>query len=124
MGVDLNHYIGDDLVISNTGDLALASDSLVGQQRLLRRLLTAVRDYIWHPEYGAGLPGEIGKLYDAPRLTGLVRAQMYKEPIVSTDPGQPPAITFTEILNGVHVRIRYTDSATRQVAALNFTVDE
>lgn len=121
---DLNHFIGDDLVLSNTGDLALADGMLAGQQRLLRRLLTAVRDYIWHQEYGAGLPAEIGTLYDEPRLLGLVRSQLYKEPIVSTDPRYPPAITFTRIPTGAHISVRYTDSITRQVAALNFTVDE
>lgn len=54
---DLSHQWGSDLLIGPTGDLATASGTELGQQRVLRRLLTNASDYIWHLGYGAGLAG-------------------------------------------------------------------
>ena len=51
---------GGDLGAGNTGDIALASGTILGQQRILRRLLTNPGDYIWHTEYGAGLAQFVG----------------------------------------------------------------
>jgi hypothetical protein len=61
---DLNHYIGNDLTASNTGDLQPVDTTVRGQQRVLRRLLTNPGDYIFHPNYGAGLPQWIGRTAD------------------------------------------------------------
>ena len=52
---DISHQWGSDLSIGPTGDFALVSGAILGQQRVLRRLLTNPGDYIWHPDYGAGL---------------------------------------------------------------------
>jgi hypothetical protein len=37
---DVYHYIGGDISASNTGDLQGVTDTVRGQQRVLRRLLT------------------------------------------------------------------------------------
>jgi len=44
---DISHLWGNDLTIGPTGDLAVASNDGLTQQRVLRRLLTSVGDYIW-----------------------------------------------------------------------------
>ncbi len=52
---DLSHQWGDDLTVGPTGDMALVTGSVFGQQRVLRRLMTNPGDYIWQLDYGAGL---------------------------------------------------------------------
>ena len=51
---------GGDLTINATGDLQLSTGTQLGQQRVLRRLLTNAADYIWQPDYGAGLGQFVG----------------------------------------------------------------
>jgi hypothetical protein len=46
---DVYHYIGGDISASNTGDLQGVTDTVRGQQRVLRRLLTNPGDYIFEP---------------------------------------------------------------------------
>ncbi len=86
---------------------------------MLRRLLTNPGDYIWHPEYGAGLPARIGTVLDTDEITGLIRTQMLLEEGVAQDP--EPQITLTPIANGAKVSIRFA-IATGEGTSLNFTV--
>lgn len=131
---DLAHYIGDDLSLSATGDLGLVDGTTEGEQRLLRRLLTnaserdatgnviSVGDYIWHTDYGAGVPKEVGKTLDARRIRALIRAQMFKEAIVAHNPD--PVIIVAPITNGVSVRIQYVDANTRKPVSVNFNINQ
>ena len=59
---DIAHQWGSDLLTSSVGDLASVSGPLLGQQRVLRRLLTNPGDYIWQLDYGAGLARFIEEL--------------------------------------------------------------
>lgn len=118
---DLDHYIGGDLGVSPTGDLLIASDTIEGQQRVLRRLLTNPGDYIWHPSYGAGLPQEVGQVMDARRILGTVRSQIFNESIVQRSPD--PNIIISKITNGVSARIQYVDSTTKKSVSLNFDIN-
>ena len=52
---DCSHLFGSDFALSATGDLLLATGDEASKQRILRRLLTVTRDYLWQPDYGAGL---------------------------------------------------------------------
>jgi hypothetical protein len=117
---DLNHYVGNDLAVSTTGDIDVASGTLEGQQRVLRRLTTNPSDYIWHPTYGAGVPAEVGGDGDAARITGVIRAQIFNESVVSQSPD--PVITVTAIDDGVSAQVLYTDAATGQPASLSFDI--
>jgi hypothetical protein len=119
---DLNHYIGGDLSLTATGDLAMATDSLEGQQRVLRRLLTNPGDYIWHPTYGAGLPGEIGKTLDVRRVKGIVRSQIFNEAIVSRSPD--PNIIINAFYGGISARIQYNDNLTKKPVSLSFDINK
>ena len=116
---DLNLTFSGDVAASAAGDL-LTTDALTeATQRVLRRLLTNPGDYLWHPEYGAGLPARIGSALDVDELAGLVRTQMLLEDGVARDP--EPQVTLTPVPDGVKVTIRFALS-TGQESLLNFTV--
>lgn len=117
---DLDQTVGSDLSPSGTGDLLSATGTPRSQQRLLRRLLTNPGDYVFHPEYGAGLPRMIGQTVDVPRIRTLIRAQMRQEAAVAPHP--EPSINVRPIPNGIAVAIRYTDADQRAPASLSFTV--
>jgi len=112
---------GGDLQASPTGDLLLASDSILGQQRVLRRLLTNVNDYIWQPAYGASLGGFVGAVTDPRQIVGSIRQQLFEEATVSRVP--QPAVDVDIIGDGaVYVDLRYVDAASLATQALIFTV--
>jgi hypothetical protein len=117
---DIDHYIGGDIAVSGTADVNVATALTASQQRVLRRLLTNPGDYVWHPDYGAGLPAEVGKLADERRIRGLIQSQIFKEAVVLQSP--PPIITVTMLVGGVSVRIQYADAQTGQLATLAFDV--
>lgn len=117
---DLSHYWGGDLGVSSGGDLAPASGTLRGQQRVLRRLLTNPGDYLFHPTYGAGLPARVGSTDSAAEITALIRGQLRLEEAVANTPA--PVITVTPIPNGLAAQIQYTDAPTGQPVTLNFNV--
>ncbi|CAI2428029.1 Uncharacterised protein [Serratia proteamaculans] len=124
--LDLDHYIGGDIGVSSDGDLQGVSDTLRGQQRVLRRLLTNPRtpgdagDYIFHGDYGAGLPKRVGELANIPEITALIRGQIALEAAVAKSPA--PVITVRAITNGIAVSIRYTDAQTLEPVFLSFDV--
>lgn len=121
---DLDQYIGADLSVSGTGDLANAQTILRGQQRILRRLLSNPGDYIFHPDYGAGLPQWIGRTAEIAKITALVRGQILFESVVAPTPA--PVIAVGPIATadggGFSVSIQYTDAPTGQPATLAFNV--
>ncbi|MBV8524314.1 MAG: hypothetical protein JOY71_19665 [Acetobacteraceae bacterium] len=121
---DLSHQWGSDLFTTPTGDLATASGSLLGQQRVLRRLLTSPGDYIWQPDYGAGLARFIGQPGNALQIRAVIRSQIFKETTVARSP--EPIIDVQVAPNGadgaVYVHIRYVDAPTGQTQTLSFSV--
>jgi phage baseplate assembly protein W len=119
---DLNQWVGGDLSASATGDLATAAADLRTNQRIVRRLVTPKGSYIFHPEYGAGLPQMIGGTVDIPAITGEIRSQIRMEEGVSQTP--EPSIDVKPIQDGVSVGILYTSSVTRRPVSLQFNVNE
>ena len=123
---DLYHYIGSDVSPSSTGDLLSVNSTVRGQQRVLRRLLTNPGDYIFHPDYGAGLPQYIGQLLDIPKITALIQGQIFLEESVSQ--ATQPIINVTPInggiTGGVNVEIQYVDAITGNPVNLNFNVNQ
>jgi len=118
---DIGHWYGSDLIVSNTGDLMRVERAVRSRQRVLRRLMTADGDYLAHPAYGAGLPSEVGKNLEAPRVRGLIAGEMLKERSVRETP--PPRIQVTPIANGVRANIEY-ETAPGVRAVLAFDVSE
>lgn len=117
---DLYHYFGGDLNASATGDLQPVDGTTRGQQRILRRLLTNPGDYIWHPDYGAGLPSYVGAVIDTAEIQALIRGQMLLEDSVASTP--EPVVTVQEIAGGMTVNIQYTDADSKTPQALSFNV--
>lgn len=130
---DLNHYFGGDVSQSATGDLLKVDGTTQGVQRVLRRLLTnpalldasgnviAAGDYIFHPDYGAGLPRMVGDTVDVAKIKGAIKGQILLEQAVARNPA--PTIDVMEITGGVSVSIRYNDAQTGAPAALDFDVN-
>lgn len=119
---DVNHWVGGDIAVSPTGDLGLASADLRTQQRIVRRLVTNPGDYIFHTDYGAGLPQKIGEVLDVPALRGLIRAQILQEAGVAQSP--EPQVDVAAITGGVSVRILYSSAITREPVSLQFNVSK
>ena len=120
---DLSHFFGGDLSPGITGDLAPASGTIRGQQRVLRRLLTNPGDYVFQPTYGAGLPQWIGRTLDVGKVSALIRSHILLEDTVARTP--PPVITVTALAadqTALAVRIAYNDAATSTPVVLSFNV--
>lgn len=131
---DIDHYWNGDCSAAANGDLLTASDSERSKQRILRRLLTnpaqkdaagnvvVPGDYIFHPDYGAGLPRMVGSLATPAEIRARIRGQMLLETSVARSP--PPDITVTTMNGGVSVQINYTDAPTGTPLVLAFNVSK
>jgi hypothetical protein len=118
---DLGHWFGSDLQLDGSGDLATVTDGERTRQRVLQRLLTCPGDYIWHPDYGAGLPRFVGLPLDAAAVSAVIAGQLQLEAGVAQQPA--PVITVTAIRDGLAVNIRYVDSASGASNVLAFDVE-
>lgn len=110
-----------DFGLDNTGDLALADGDDEGRQRLERRLFTPQQGYVWHPEYGAGLPQRIGDPYTVNQIKSVVASQIGMEAAVAPYP--PPQLTVDVSPNqpdAVMIGIQYWDAVSG--VAVSFTI--
>lgn len=128
---DIYQVYSTDLQLSATGDLLLADAPMTTQQRLLRRLLTnpAVdngdgsyipADYLYHHDYGAGIPKYIGQLEHLPVIQGHMQDQVLLEASVAPQPA--PVVALSEITDGLTATIQYTEAETNMPQVLNFDV--
>jgi len=122
---DVSQFWGQDLSLSNTQDLQLVSDTTLGQQRVLRRLLTNPGDYIFQPDYGAGLLKFVASTTDVAAISALIRSQMLLESCVAKDPA--PQITVGNLPNSsdgsaLLITIVYTDATTGSSQTLSFSL--
>jgi phage baseplate assembly protein W len=122
--VDAFHQWGSDLVVSATGDIGAVTGSLLGQQRVLRRLLTNPGDYIWQLDYGAGLGRFIGQTANPLQIKAVIRSQIFKEKAVARQP--EPSIDVQVAPGGasgtVYIYIRYVDAESGETQVLSFSV--
>jgi len=119
--VDISHFMGQDVALGPTGDIAMVSGSEQTKQRLLRRLLTNPGDYIWQPQYGAGLPRFIGQPVSVPEIEAVIRAQVALEATVAQIP--EPIITVQDNRDGsVFATITYAEAANGSTQTLEVSV--
>jgi hypothetical protein len=112
---------GGDLQVNAAGDVAVASDLDLSQQRILRRLLTNLQDYIWQPDYGAGLGSFVGQPASEPIIEATIRNQMLLEPTVLQMP--PPTVSVLVQPNSqVFVDVGYVESSTGSLQYLSFAL--
>ena len=115
---DLNHWWGDDLNLTPSGDLATLSGIDKDNQRIVRRLCTngsqsgaRLAEYWFHPPYGGSAPWYIGQTTDKLTMQGVIRSQMYQEASVSHDPEPTISPNFTP--GGTFsAEIQYTNNET------------
>ncbi len=100
--------------------LSVAGTAL-GQQRVLRRLLTNPGDYVWQPTYGAGLAQFIGSPASADQIRAVIRSQIFKESAVARSP-EPLIDVQVETAGTVYVHVRYADAATGGTQTLSFSI--
>lgn len=120
---DLDLEWRGDLATDPDGDLLLSDGDDMVRQHIERRLFTAVRGYIFHQDYGAGLPDRIGRVARARDIQSLVSAHIALEATVASIP--VPVITVDEdetTMGLFNIAIQYTDAATGSSVSLNFEV--
>ena len=121
---DLFHQWGADLTTAPSGDIAVAGGPLLGQQRVLRRLLTNPGDYIWQLDYGAGLARFVGQPANILQIRALVRSQIFKEARVARLP--EPMIDVTVSPGGaagiIYLHIQYQDAPSGTTQVLSFSL--
>lgn len=111
----------DDFQVDSTGDLLLVDGDDEVRQRLQRRLFTAVQGYVWHPEYGAGLPQKIGSPYRVSEIRSIVSQQLSLEASVAASP--PAQLKVSSNPNQpdlISIAIKYWDAKSGQ--AVSFTI--
>lgn len=118
MASDFDQVWGSDISLTAAGRIALVDGTAKGEQRVLRRLLTNPGAYIWHPDYGAGLPRYVGQNLHFNELEAVIRQQLRLESVVARVP--VPVIKLRRIVNGVFVAIMYVDAVTNTQANLSF----
>ena len=118
---DLSLEFGTDLSISPSGDLVMSDGDNLTRQRILRRLLTAVRAYVWHQDYGAGLPQRIGLVAQSRSIRALCLAQIRLEASVAKLP--LPIIKVAPSPGGfLQIAIFYTNAISGVAASMTFEV--
>jgi hypothetical protein len=119
--MDVSLEWGADFDVDANGDLLLVDGDDEVRQRLERRLFTAVNGYVWHPEYGAGLPQKIGSVYSVSQIKSICQQQLNLEASVATNP--PPILTVTRDPNQPDltvIGIQYWDAVTG--ISVSFTI--
>lgn len=117
---DLSLEWGGDLELTADGDLMLVDGSDETRQSIIRRLLTASGAYIWAPEYGAGLPGRIGRIARESVIAAIVRAQIALEATVASVPVPKTTVTPSAANPGLFaIDIKYTDAVTGAAIAVS-----
>lgn len=118
---DLYHWYGGDVSSSATGDFQTVTGDTRSQQRIIRRLCTNPGDYIFHPEYGGGLPKLIGSNASVSDVKAIVQSQLKLEDSILQLP--VPIVAVTSITAGMQIQIQYTDALTRKPVLLSFNVN-
>lgn len=144
---DLFQWWRQDLTIMPSGDLMVCRGieptgsampscaTIEGEQRVLRRLLTAAGTYIWHLEYGAGLPQYVGQVMQTRPLSpgeapdagpsyigAIILSQMLLEDTVAQNP-LPKVLVAANSNGALNVNISYADNNVGRIVTLGFDVN-
>jgi len=108
-----------DFSLSATGDLAMVDGAPLGQQRVLRRLLTNPGDYLWHLQYGAGLGAMVGTPTDPNHISAIIRGQIMQESAVASTPA-PVILVDAQATGIVAATVTYADAITGATQVVPF----
>jgi len=110
----------DDFEPDGTGDLLVVDGDDEVRQRLERRLFTATQGYIFHAEYGAGLPQKVGSVLSVSAIQAVCSAQLALE--ASVAPSPPAQLSVSELDGGICViSIQYFDAKTGTSVSFQIT---
>lgn len=119
---DLYLEWNSDFAADSTGDLYTVDGDDEVRQRLERRLFTAANGgYVFHKDYGAGLPQKIGSVLTVTQIQAVCRSQLALEASVATNP--PAQLTISRDDNDPSltvIGIKYWDAKTG--VAVSFTI--
>jgi len=119
---DIDQTYGQDFGVGPTGDLQLVGASVRTKQRILRRLITPTGTYLWHQDYGAGVPEDVGADMSPDRLREIkatITGQVLQEDTVAKSPA--PVVTLKPKGNELYCSIQFTESANNTPQVLTFT---
>jgi hypothetical protein len=117
---DVSLEWNDDFQPDATGDLIVVDGDDEVRQRLERRLFTAVQGYVWHQDYGAGLPQKIGSVLTVAEIKSVVSSQLALE--ASVAPSPPAQLTVTGQPGGtVSIGILYWNAKTGVTVSFSIT---
>jgi phage baseplate assembly protein W len=108
-----------DFALDAAGDLLVVDGDDEVRQRLERRLFTAEKGYVWHPDYGAGLPQKIGSPLTSEYVKAICMAQLNLEASVAP---YPPAQLSVAAADGGRVSIDIKYWSVRTGASVSFTI--
>lgn len=112
---------GGDLQASATGDVYVASEVVLSTQRIVRRLLTNPKTYIWNPDYGAGLGALVGAPAASSAISATIYSQLLLEPTIAQMP--PPTVTTAAQCDGsVFVTLTYAESIAGSTQTVSITL--
>ncbi len=126
---DISTPWGIDLTTTTAGDVTLVTGEDLSNQRIYRRLMTIpgsttrIPGYIWHPNYGAGLPIYVGQALSGSLLNqikSVITSQIFLETTVAKNPA--PVIHIQQIQSGIFCQITYTYAPTKAPITLQFNV--
>lgn len=125
--MEIYQEFGNDLTLSENGDLKSVDGLELSNQRIIRRLmnmpisLSNPPDYLQDPTYGAGTPHYVGELntnqiYN--QIKASIMAQIFLEDTVAQNP--PPDIQLAGLPGRLEGTITYNYVATNQQAVVSF----
>lgn len=119
---DLYLEWNDDFQVDATGDLLVIDGDVEVRQRLERRLFTATQGYVWHPEYGAGLPQKIGSVLTVSQIQAIVSSQLALEQSVApSPPAQLTVVADPNNASAITIGILYWDAITGETVSFSIT---
>jgi hypothetical protein len=131
---DIDHFYSADLNLSATGDLGAVDGDDMSQQRVLRRLLTnpaytdidgtlTPADYLFHPDYGAGLARFIGSTASLGEIRAVIQEQLALEAAVAQTPAPVVNLAWRDQSTLACV-IQYYDANSGAPVVLSFDVNQ
>lgn len=119
---DFYHDFGEDLQLDPEGALLDVSGGAATQQAILRRLCTNPQGYLFHVDYGAGLPARIGMPIREGETRALIVSQLALE--AGIDQGQPVTVVLTSLaVSTFRCTLSYTDRDERVERRFTFNQD-
>lgn len=118
---DAAHFLGGDLQVGPTGDLAMATAQDKTQQRLYRRLLTNPGAYLWNLAYGAGLGQFVGQPASPLRVRAVITGQIFQESGISLSPA-PTVTVVADQVGNMTANVTYADALTDTTQGLTVPI--